>query len=358
MQAETYMRHAIGLAKRGIGAVDPNPLVGAVIVKDGRIIAEGYHERFGQLHAERNALANCTEDPRGATMYVTLEPCCHYGKTPPCTEAVIAAGISAVVIGSRDPNPKVAGQGAAILRQAGIAVTEDFLREECDRMNLPFFHYIVTHRPYVAMKYAMTADGKIATVTGASQWITNEQSRAHVHTLRNRYQGIMVGIGTVLADDPMLTCRLEEGGRNPIRIVCDSRLQIPLDAKLVQSAKDVPLLVATCTHDTEKIQRLKAAGAEVLCFTGTQVPLDTLLEALGQRQIGNILLEGGATLNAAMLEAHLVQRIYAYIGARVFGGAAKTPIGGTGVKLPAQAPSFRLSEVQTFESDVLCIYDL
>lgn len=358
MEAEEYMRRAIALAQKGIGQVDPNPLVGAVIVKDGRIIGEGYHARFGGLHAERNALANCKENPKDATLYVTLEPCCHYGKTPPCTEAVLQAGISKVVIGSRDPNPKVAGQGAEILRNAGIVVIEDFLRGECDEMNLPFFHYITTHRPYVAMKYAMTADGKIATITGASQWITNAESRHHVHILRNRYQGILVGIGTVLADDPLLTCRLEDGGRNPIRIVCDSRLQIPMQAKLVQSAKEVPLIIATCANNTEKIQQLREAGAEVLCFTGTHVPLVQLMEELGKKQIGSILLEGGSTLNAAMLKEHLIQRMYVYIGAKVFGGMAKSPIAGAGVALVQEAPKLTLSKVQTFGSDVLCIYDL
>ena len=200
MEKQDFMRHAIALAKNGIGAVDPNPLVGAVIVKDGEIIGEGWHARFGGLHAERNALANCRTSPKGATIYVTLEPCCHYGKTPPCTEALLEAGIAKVVIGSRDPNPKVAGKGAAILREAGVEVEEDFLREECDALNGPFFHYITTNRPYVAMKYAMTADGKIATVTGASQWITNEASRYHVHALRRRYPAILAGIGTVLAE--------------------------------------------------------------------------------------------------------------------------------------------------------------
>ena len=252
MEKQDFMRRAMALAKNGIGAVDPNPLVGAVIVKDGEIIGEGWHARFGGLHAERNALANCRTCPEGATIYVTLEPCCHYGKTPPCTEALLEAGIAKVVIGSRDPNPKVAGKGAAILRAAGVEVEEDFLQEECDALNGPFFHYITTKRPYVAMKYAMTADGKIATVTGASQWITNEESRHHVHQLRRRYPAILAGIGTVLADDPMLNCRLGDDGRNPIRIICDSKLQIPPESKLVQTAKDIPLLVATCSKDAEK----------------------------------------------------------------------------------------------------------
>ncbi len=352
------MRRAIQLAQKGIGAVDPNPLVGAVVVKDGKIIGEGYHQYFGGLHAERNALAACTESPKGAEIYVTLEPCCHYGKTPPCTEAILEAGIEKVIIGSRDPNPKVAGKGAAILRKAGILVEEDFLRKECDAINAPFFHYISTGMPYVAMKYAMTADGKIASVTGKSQWITNEDSRHHVHTLRNRYQAILVGIGTVLADDPLLTCRLE-GGRNPIRIICDSRLRIPLNSRLVQTAKEVPLLVATCSNDREKQKALEQAGVEILKFQGNTIPLDMLTDVLGQRQIGSILLEGGGTLNGAFLEAGLVQRLYTYIGAKVLGGAnAKSPIGGKGLSTPDCSPTLHLQEVKTFVNDILCVYNI
>lgn len=358
MEKQDFMRHAIALAKNGIGAVDPNPLVGAVIVKDGEIIGEGWHARFGGLHAERNALANCRTSPKGATIYVTLEPCCHYGKTPPCTEALLEAGIAKVVIGSRDPNPKVAGKGAAILREAGVEVEEDFLREECDALNGPFFHYITTKRPYVAMKYAMTADGKIATVTGASQWITNEASRYHVHALRRRYPAILAGIGTVLADDPMLNCRLGDEARNPIRIICDSKLQIPLESKLVQTAKDIPLIVATCSKDEEKQAALTAKGAEVLVFDREKVPLPALMDRLGEKQISGILLEGGATLNAAFLAENLIQRAYVYIGAKVFGGAAaKSPIAGSGISLPSEAADLHLAEVQTFGNDVLCVYD-
>ena len=206
-----YMMRAIELAKKGIGAVNPNPLVGAVIVKDGRIINEDYHHRYGEYHAERNAILNCQEDMTGAAIYVTLEPCCHYGKTPPCTEAIIDAGISTVYIGSRDPNPLVAGKGAQILRDHGITVIEDFCREECDAINPVFFHYITKKTPFVALKYAMTMDGKLATYTGASQWITNESSRKHVHLLRHTYTAIMTGIGTVLADNPMMNCRMKGG---------------------------------------------------------------------------------------------------------------------------------------------------
>ena len=191
MENEDYMRRAITLAEKGRGYTNPNPVVGAVIVKDGRIIGEGYHERCGELHAERNALAACTEDPAGATMFVTLEPCCHYGKTPPCTEAIIEAKIACVYVGSADPNPLVAGKGVAILREAGIEVTEGFLKEACDNLNRVFFHYITTKRPYVTLKYAMTADGKIATATGQSQWITGETARRDVHRLRHENAVIM-----------------------------------------------------------------------------------------------------------------------------------------------------------------------
>lgn len=359
MDHQDMMRRAIELAKNGTGAVDPNPLVGAVIVKDGRIIGEGYHARYGGLHAERNALASCKESPMGATLYVTLEPCCHYGKTPPCTEAILEAGIQTVYIGSRDPNPKVAGKGAAILRQAGINVIEDFLREECDTLNAPFFYYITRQRPYVAMKYAMTADGKIATATGASQWITNEESRRHVHLLRRKYQGIMAGIGTVLADDPMLSCRLGDGGRNPVRVICDSRLRIPLESKLVQSAKEIPLFIATCAKDAEKKAALEEKGVLVFVFEGQKVPLPELMDKLGELKIGSILLEGGGELNASMLEAGLVQRVYAYVGAKIFGGkTAKTPVSGRGIDLPAQSPALRLAQTEIFGDDVLCVYDV
>lgn len=242
-----YMRHAIALAKAGEGWVHPNPLVGAVIVKDGRIIGEGYHRRYGELHAERNAIAALTESAEGATIYVTLEPCCHYGKTPPCTEAIIEQKLERVVIGSRDPNPLVAGKGAKILREVGIEVVEDFLRDECDALNPVFFHYISTKRPYVVMKYAMTADGKIATKTGASKWITGEVSRMEVQRLRHACMGICVGIGTVLADDPLLNCRCgapgPEGVCHPIRIVCDSRLRIPPGSQICRTAREYETIV-------------------------------------------------------------------------------------------------------------------
>ena len=212
MNDTDYMRLALELARRGEGWTNPNPMVGAVLVRDGRILSTGYHERCGALHAERHALSRCTESPAGATLYVTLEPCCHHGRQPPCTDAILQAGIARVVVGSDDPNPLVAGKGLEILRQAGVQVETGVLKAECDALNQVFFHYIQTGRPYVILKYAMTADGKIATRTGASRWITGEEARRRVHQDRHRCAAIMVGVGTVLTDDPLLTCRMEGAG--------------------------------------------------------------------------------------------------------------------------------------------------
>ena len=352
------MERAIELARRGLGFTSPNPMVGAVIVKDGKIIGEGYHERCGELHAERNALASLTESAEGATIYVTLEPCCHYGKTPPCTEAILEHKLAKVVIGSRDPNPLVSGKGAAILRKAGVEVVEDFMREECDAINPVFFHYITTKRPYVAMKYAMTMDGKIATKTGASKWITGEDARAHVQTLRHAYKGIMVGIGTVLADDPLLTCRME-GGVNPIRIVCDSRLRLPLDCQLVKTAAEVPTIVAAteaARQKKEKVEQLQKAGVQLVFVPekAGHLDLNVLMEKLGEQGIDGILLEGGGELNDSALMAGIVQRAYVYVAPKIFGGAkAKSPVEGEGVALPEEAAQFSLHSCTTIGNDIL-----
>ncbi len=338
MLQEKYMRQAIELAKKGTGWVSPNPLVGAVIVKEGSIIGSGYHERYGELHAERNALAHCIESPAGATMYVTLEPCCHTGKQPPCTEAIIEHGIRKVVIGSRDPNPLVAGKGVQILREHGIEVVEDFLREECDVLNPIFFHYIQTKQPYVAMKTAMTLDGKIATYTGASKWVTGEEARLQVQKLRHQYRGIMVGVGTVLADNPSLTCRID-GGRNPMRIICDTHLQTPLDANVTDTSQ-APTILATCNTNEADWQPYLLKKCQILIVEEQRGHLDLqdLVEKLGKMKIDSVLLEGGGTLNDAALQAEIVQKYYAYIAPKIFGGKdAKTPVEGCGVAMPDEA---------------------
>ena len=352
---KSYMLRAIELAKRGIGAANPNPLVGAVIVKDGRILSEDYHHRYGEFHAERNAILNCREDLHGAAIYVTLEPCCHEGKTPPCTDIIIESGISTVYIGSRDPNPLVAGKGAQILRDHGITVIEDFCRKECDKLNPVFFHYITTNTPYVALKYAMTLDGKLAAYTGASQWITNEASRKHVHSLRNQYTAIMTGIQTVLADDPILNCRLE-GGRSPIRIICDSRLRLPTDCQIARTAGQYHTIAAYCEGTEEKLRQLTALGIECIRVPekDNHLNLQELMKILGEKKIDSILLEGGQTLNYAALEAGIVHYVYSYIGAKIFGGSgAFTPVGGQGIAHPDEAFLIKHTNMTSFDGDFL-----
>lgn len=361
---EKFMRLALELAEKGCGKVNPNPMVGAVIVKDGNVIAGGYHTQYGNLHAEREAFAALKnpEDAAGADLYVTLEPCCHQGKQPPCTEAILEHKIARVFIGSSDPNPLVAGKGVALLRSHGIQVTEHVLETECDRLNQVFFHYIKERRPYVVMKYAMTMDGKIATVSGKSRWITGETARRRVHEDRNRYMAIMVGIQTVLKDDPMLNCRLE-GGRNPVRIVCDSSLRIPENSQLVQSAGEIPLWIAAVQPEKDpdqaadgmktaadrrnqedmdrKVSRLKAAGCRILYVDADEnghVDLSKLMDMLGQEGIDSILLEGGAQMHESALRSRIVNKVQAYIAPRLFGGKrAPSPLGGSGVDAPDEA---------------------
>ena len=356
MTDQNYMLQAIQLAKQGEGWTNPNPMVGAVIVKNGRIIGKGYHKKCGELHAERNAIASLTESAEGATIYVTLEPCCHYGKTPPCTEAIIEQKIKRVVIGSRDPNPKVSGKGIKMLQEAGIEVIEDFMREECDRLNPVFFHYITTKTPYVVMKYAMTLDGKIATKTGASKWITGEAARAEVQHMRHRYMGIMAGIGTVIADDPMLNVRVE-GWKSPIRILCDSGLRIPLDGQIVKSAGKYRTIEAYA--DSEKTEakrkRLHEMGVETICCPdeNNQVDLKKLMKYLGEEGIDSILLEGGGTLNDSALRAGIVQEVQAFIAPKLFGGMnSKTPVEGIGVRFPSEAVKLKCTDICQIGEDI------
>lgn len=336
-----FMQKAIELARRGIGAVNPNPLVGAVIVKDNQIAAEGWHERYGELHAERNAIKHflenhSAEELKGAVLYVTLEPCCHHGKTPPCTEAIIENRFSRVVIGSNDPNPLVAGKGIATLKNAGIEVTTEVLKSECDALNFIFFHYIRTKTPYVTLKYAMTMDGKIATATGKSKWITGEPARQRVHVDRNRYMGIMVGVGTVIADNPELTCRIPDNkrARNPIRIICDTNLNTPHNSRIMETAKSIRTIIATSCSDDGKQKQYLEKGCELITLPkkDDHIDLNILMQRLGELNIDSIILEGGGTLSFSALQSGIVNRIQAYIAPKLFGGAdAKTPVEGKGI---------------------------
>lgn len=353
---ELFMQRAIELARSGKGHVDPNPLVGAVIVRDGQIIAEGYHHCYGDLHAERDAFRFADEngiDCEGAEMYVTLEPCCHYGKQPPCTEAIIAHRIARVYVGLADPNPLVAGKGLQILNDAGIetVLLEDEFGDILRYENRVFLKYITTKRPWIHMKYAMTLDGKIATHTGDSKWISNEDSRQIVQQLRSQYPGIMCGIGTVLADDPMLNCRLSGDHRQPIRIVADHHARIPVSSKLVQTAKEYRTVVVHGNEASpEKINELRSLGVETwLCGS-----LDEFLQHAAAEKISGILLEGGGTLNESFLSEGLVDEITVFIAPKLIGGAdAKSPIEGQGISVMSQAVRLDKTEVSLCAGDVV-----
>ena len=408
MNDRDYMLRAIELAKKGVGWTSPNPMVGAVIVKDGVIIGEGFHERCGQLHAERNAIKSLRESAEGGTIYVTLEPCCHYGRTPPCTEAIIENKIARVVIGSRDPNPLVSGKGAKILREHGIEVVEDFMREECDEINPVFFHYITKKTPYVLMKYAMTLDGKIACRTGASKWITGEKARAHVQKLRGEYSAVLAGIGTVLADDPMLNCRTE-GAHQPLRVIVDSSLRIPMDSQLVKTANEFPVLVAYANADEEKIAALEKAGVQTICLPTKNVSADqniqeaaegfaaavpdpntaslkkqtekaseadnsaatidnvctssvdltALMHYLGEQQIASVLVEGGGEIHESILRSGLADHVCAYIAPKLLGGRdANTPVEGLGVDVPDNGAQLCNMKFTRLDEDILLEYDV
>lgn len=360
-EKEEYMRRALELARKGEGHTSPNPMVGCVVVKDGRIISEGYHEKYGEFHAERNALTRCTEDTTGADLYVTLEPCCHQGKTLPCTDIIIEKKIARVFVGSMDSNPLVAGKGVQILRDHGIYVETGILEEECLKLNEVFYHYITTKTPFVVMKYAMTLDGKIACATGDSKWVTGEIARAQVHRMRGRYRGIMVGIGTVLADDPMLNCRVE-GGVDPVRIICDSNLHIPLESQIVKTASEIETIVA-CSQESleaerkqEKIRKLKEAGIQLIGTEGAHgVNLVELMKKLGEQNIDSILLEGGGTLNVSALEDGIVNKVYAYIAGKLIGGMdARSPVEGMGIDRMADAITLKDMEIERLGDD-FCI---
>lgn len=358
------MHLAYNLAKKGCGGVNPNPLVGAVIVKKDKIIGEGYHEIFGGPHAEVNAFRSAKESVEGATMYVTLEPCSHYGKTPPCAQAIVDNKIARVVIGMLDPNPLVSGRGVKLLQDNGIDVESGFLSAELTQMNRFFLKYIQSKLPYVIMKTAMTLDGKIATRTGDSRWVSNEQSRARVHQLRNELMGIMVGVDTVIADDPILTTRLDNGrnGRNPIRIVVDSKGRIPLDSKILNTHAEAKTIVAlTSAANQEKIRQIEALGNEVIVVAEKKgrVDLNKLMLSLGEKGIDGILLEGGATLNYAALESEIVDEVHAYIAPKIIGGqAAKTPVGGDGIEKMKDAVNLQNIRFENIADDILIIGDV
>lgn len=352
-----YMQRALELAAKALGRTSPNPVVGAVIVKDGKVIGEGYHMKAGTPHAEVHALNQAGYNARGATMYVTLEPCSHYGRTPPCADALVNAGIKKVVIATLDPNPKVAGKGRKILEDAGIETVVGVLEDEAKKLNEVFLKHITRGLPFVSLKYAMTLDGKIATSTGDSRWISSEQSRQYVHKLRNIYDGIMVGINTVLKDDPMLNCRLEtEEKRDPVRIIVDGELKIPLESNIVKTSPEQKTVIITSMDvPEEKCRKLNDKYIQILKVPGEPYYLDLVqaLKMLLKQDICSILVEGGAQLNASLWEEKLVDKIYCFIAPKIVGGMGFSPVGGKGQEFIQDAHILKSPDFTRFGDDIL-----
>jgi diaminohydroxyphosphoribosylaminopyrimidine deaminase/5-amino-6-(5-phosphoribosylamino)uracil reductase len=353
---DAYMRRALDLAERGRGYVEPNPLVGAVVVRDGQIVGEGWHEKFGYAHAEVNALAVAGDATRGATLYVTLEPCCHHGKTPPCTDAILRAGVARVIAAIADPFPQVAGQGAALLRAAGVPVELGLCANLARRQNTPYLKLVTAGRPYVHAKWAMTLDGKIATRIGESQWISGEASRSIVHSLRGRMDGILVGIGTALADNPALTAR-PHGRRTATRVVLDSRARLPLESTLAATAREVPTIVVTTTaappRSVEALHRLECEVFTVRADAEGRPALMPLLEELGRRRWTNLLVEGGSAVLGSLLDARLIDEVHVFLAPKLMGGeAALTPVRGMGVAAIADAIGCQVEHVEQVDGDV------
>lgn len=353
---EQYMRQALELAQYAIGRTSPNPMVGAVIVRNGRVVGQGWHRKAGTPHAEIHALQQAGELARDGTMYVTLEPCSHHGRTGPCADAVVAAGIKKVVIAMNDPNPLVAGRGIGKLREAGIEVVEGVLAADAAKLNEIFIKWISTQMPFIALKSAMSLDGKIAAHTGHSQWITGAKSRERVQQLRDCYDAILVGIGTVLADNPSLTTRLPYEGKNPIRIIIDSMARTPLAAHVVTDGLAPTIIVVTPNAPTDRVDALRGRGAQILTIESGQggVDLRETFKALGKRDITSILIEGGAGINGSVLEEHLVDKIYWFIAPKIIGGqGALGPVGGQGVTDVNHAHLFEDMAIEPMGQDLL-----
>jgi len=350
-----HMRRALELAARGEGRVEPNPMVGCVIARGAEIIGEGWHRRFGGDHAEIEALRLAGDRAAGATMFVTLEPCCHHGKTPPCTEAILRAKIPRVVVAQRDPFPEVSGGGVAQLKEAGVEVDVGLLVEEARALNAPYLKLVETGRPWVIAKWAMTLDGKIATRTGSSRWVSCEASREIVHALRGRVDAIMVGRETARRDDPQLTAR-PPGPRRALRVVADTRASLSSQSRLVRTAADVPVLVAVgrAAEETDR-RRLTEAGCEVFVCNGDThaARLDSLLEELGRRRLTNLLVEGGGRLLGSLLDARAIDEVHVFIAPKLIGGAAAgSPIAGEGLERMSEALALDSPQWQQVGTDI------
>ncbi len=354
------MQLALNLAASALGKTNPNPVVGAVLVKNGVIVGSGLHRKAGEPHAEVHAFNMAGEHAEGATLYVTLEPCSHYGKTPPCANLVVKSKVARVVVATRDPNPEVAGRGIRLIEEAGIKVEVGVLEEEALKLNERFIHNMLTSRPFVLSKFAMTLDGKIATQNGHSQWITGEDARSHVHEIRNDVDAILVGIGTVLADNPKLTTRLQKGeGKNPIRVILDSNLRVPLESNIANT-NDAKTIIVTSTiyEDTDKVATLKDQGVSFIFVQKTELGLDLeqMLGELYKQGITDILVEGGGEVNASFLRAGLIDKYLVYIAPKVLGGKnSKTPFLGQDPQSMEEAVELQFDSFKQFGQDLFVV---
>jgi diaminohydroxyphosphoribosylaminopyrimidine deaminase / 5-amino-6-(5-phosphoribosylamino)uracil reductase len=356
-----HMRAALTLARRGLGEVWPNPAVGCVIVREGRVVGRGWTQPGGRPHGESEALARAGEAARGATAYVSLEPCCHWGKTPPCTDALIAAGIARVVLPIEDPDPRVSGQGIARLRDAGIAVVTGLCAAEAAELNAGFFLRMAEGRPLVTLKLATTLDGKLATHSGESRWITGELARARAHALRAAHDAVMIGSNTAIADDPLLTCRLPGlEQRSPVRIIVDSRLRVPLTLRLVADAGQIATWIVTLKEgEAARKEAFRSCGVELIEVGpngGAGIDLAEALQALGARGLTRVLVEGGSVLAASLLRDELVDRVAWFRAPRVIGGDGIPAAAPCGLQRLADTPSFRRTGLEELGEDVLETY--
>jgi len=355
MDDEFWMRMALHLAEKGKGRTSPNPMVGAVLLKRGKVVGEGYHAQAGEPHAEIIAIKKAGEKAKGATLFLNLEPCTHYGKTPPCVPAVIEAGVRKVIVGMEDPNPLVKGRGMVLLKQAGLDVKLGVLEKECYRLNEAFCKYIVRHEPFIILKVAATLDGKLATRNGESQWITGETSRRFVHRLRDQVDGVVVGIGTVMKDDPMLTTRIR-GGRDPYRIVFDSRLRIPENAKVVDLSPSKTIVATTEMASRDKIERLQKKGVQILISDSKlgKVDLKSSLLKLGEMGMISLLVEGGSQINGSFLDQGLIDKIFLFLSPKLIGDPLAPGIfSGAGIASLKEATSIKDLKVRRVGEDIL-----
>lgn len=351
-----YMKMALSLAKSTEGQTAPNPVVGAVLVKNHQIVGLGAHLKAGEPHAEVHAIEMAKENAEGATLYVTLEPCSHYGKTPPCSNLVIESGITRVVIATTDPNPEVAGSGIERIQKAGIQVEVGLLKAEADELNEIFFHYIQTGLPYVTLKSATSLDGKLATVSGESKWITGEEARADVHQFRHKHDAILVGVNTVIKDNPSLTTRLLDGGKNPVRIILDTHLRTPLDSKIITDGEAPTWIIAGSDHEDSLEKPFIEKGVKIIRLENQEVLLKDVLKELGKREITSLYVEGGSEIHGSFLKEKAFQQVITYIAPKLIGGAlAPVSFGGEGISRIDDAVDLEFKDVTRIGNDLRII---